>query len=465
MEVSGQEHIMRVLRNAVKTSNFSHAYIFCGPRGIGKTSVARIMAKAVNCKSAKDGNPCNKCDSCKSINDQTALDVIEIDAASNRGIDEIRDLREKVKFTPSELAFKVFIIDEVHMLTKEAFNALLKTLEEPPAHALFIMATTEIHKLPATVISRCQRFDFRRISEKDLIERVEKIAKDEKIKINKGAIKIVARASEGGLRDAVSFLDQISMNAGNKEITEQDVSELMGLVDTSSIDSLVKFIETKNAGEAIKILEEMIERGADIGQLTKGVMNEYRKKIQETLGDESTLSKYVYAVEVLSECNRNFRLSLYPQLALEVAILKIMSIERLGEEIKEKKAVEEVSETPKKSEEKEASKKGGTLERWNEVLFEIKSRNNSIHAFVRESEPTIVGDEVHLLFPYRFHKERIEDRKNKKIVEDAIMKILNQDYRVICELGKEKSTEEIKKGKTSPTIEEFLDVLGGEVVG
>lgn len=489
-EISGQEHIMRVLQNAVKTSNFSHAYIFCGPRGIGKTSVARIMAKAVNCKGSKDGNPCNKCASCVSINNQTALDIIEIDAASNRGIDEIRDLREKVKFTPSELKYKVFIIDEVHMLTKEAFNALLKTLEEPPEHALFIMATTEIHKIPATVISRCQRFDFKRISEAELVKRIEKIAKDEGIKIDKKAIAVIAKASEGGLRDAVSFLDQISMNAGNKEITETDIAELLGMVDVSKIEKMIEMIESNRKKEGLEFLEELLEAGADIGQLTKGLMSGYREKIQSDLSNNGLTKKYVYAVETLGECNRNFRFSLYPQLSLEVAILKIMGLkgevpvaaEAKNEDIKtskksinideleEKDKIKESETQTKDAEKKESNASDNSLEKWNQVLFEIKSKNNSIHAFVKESEPTLIGDEIHLVFPYKFHKERIEDRKNRQIVEDAISKVCGHGYRVICKIGQVRSrkdeemkeTEKPKKQET--TIDEFLDVLGGEVV-
>ncbi|MEK7447315.1 MAG: DNA polymerase III subunit gamma/tau [Patescibacteria group bacterium] len=500
-EIEGQGHIMRVLQNAVKTSTFSHAYIFCGPRGIGKTSVARIMAKAVNCLKPKDGNPCNKCSVCVSINKQTALDIIEIDAASNRGIDEIRDLREKVKFTPSELKYKVFIIDEVHMLTKEAFNALLKTLEEPPEHALFVMATTEIHKIPATVISRCQRFDFKRISEPELVNRIGNIAKEEGIKINKEAISVIAKASEGGLRDAISFLDQISMNAGNKVITEKEVGELLGMVDTGKIEKLIKQVEEGQKKEALKFLEDLLDAGADIGQLTKGLMNGYREKIQGDLSDNGLIKKYVYAVETLSECNRNFRLSLYPQLSLEVALLKTMGVQNNSIVLSNNvilrhegsqdssqaqndggKKDENVTKVSKKViivDELVKDTKGtalgddDTMEKWNQVLFEIKSKNNSIHAFVRESQASLVGDEIHLVFPYKFHKERIEDRRNRQIVEEAISKVCGHGYRVICKIGQVRNKKDLegeegtskKTAKKETTIDEFLDVLGGEVVG
>ncbi len=479
-EVSGQEHIMKTLQNAVKTSGFSHAYIFCGPRGTGKTSVARIMAKAVNCQKQKDGNPCNKCAHCISISNQTALDIIEIDAASNRGIDEIRDLREKVKFTPSKLKFKVFIIDEVHMLTKEAFNALLKTLEEPPEHALFIMATTEIHKIPATVISRCQRFDFKRIGRKELERGLSEIAKKEKIKIQKEAIITIARVSEGGFRDAISILDQISMNVkGN--ISNTDVIDLLGIIDGGKIEKIAKMIEADNKKEALEFLNSLLQKGADIAQLTRGLMALYREKIKDTLEDNGLAGEYVYAIETLSECNRNFKHALYPQLSLEIAIIKIINtfskeekaLENNNIEIKKEKIkVKKPEDTKEKAEGKETNKNSREI-KWDQVLFEIKSKNNSIHAMIRESEPVFMDDEIHLIFPYKFHKERIEDRKNREIVEEAISKVCGHGYNIICKLGQIKSRQDSKpdsakenesKLNKKENMDDILDVLGGEVV-
>jgi len=479
-KVGGQEHIMKTLQNAVKASNFSHAYIFCGPRGIGKTSVARIMAKAVNCSSPKDGNPCNKCSSCTSVNSQTALDIIEIDAASNRGIDEIRDLREKVKFTPSELKYKVFIIDEVHMLTKEAFNALLKTLEEPPSHALFILATTEIHKIPATVISRCQRFDFKKISREELEKGLVKIVKAEKIKIKQEALNIIAKASDGGFRDAISILDQVSMNAGNKEITEGEVAELLGMVDGGKISELMDVVEKGDKKEALELLSVLLSRGGDIGQITKGLMSLCREKVKENLENSDLTDKYVYAIEVLSDSNKDFKHALHPQLSLEVAIIKIINKfgdrDRLSRDnsdnsgdAKSNTLKPDMLKKIKDKEEPVREEASGEI-KWDQVLFEIKSKNNSIHAFVRESEPVFIEDEIKLIFPYKFHKERIEDRRNKKIVEEAIQKVCGREYIVVCELGKAKvqtrddsrtGKKEAEKGATETDI---LDILGGEVL-
>ncbi|NLK51426.1 MAG: DNA polymerase III subunit gamma/tau [Syntrophomonadaceae bacterium] len=227
--VVGQTHVTRTLLNALQQGRISHAYLFCGPRGTGKTSVAKILAKAVNCSEAQEGEPCNQCVSCRAIVEGSSLDVLEIDAASNRGIDEIRELRERVQYAPSGGRFRVYIIDEVHMLTTEAFNALLKTLEEPPSHVIFVLATTEAHKVPATILSRCQRFDFRRITPAELIERLKLVAEHQQIEISEEAIMAIVRAAEGGLRDALSLLDQCIGFATNA-ITLEEVNQVLGTV-------------------------------------------------------------------------------------------------------------------------------------------------------------------------------------------------------------------------------------------
>ena len=282
-EVVGQEHIVQTLKNAVAMNMISHAYMFSGPRGSGKTSMARLLAKAVNCKNPKDGEPCNKCGACGEINENRAIDLIEIDAASNRGIDEMRDLKEGIKFAPTTLSYKVFVIDEAHQLTKEAANALLKTLEEPPSHAIFILATTEVQKMIPTIASRCQRFDFRKITASEITKKLEKVAKLEDAKIEKEALQLIALSSEGSLRDALSLLDKVlTFHLGSdikKEITSEAVRDLLGIVDLNLIGEFARLVLEKNAGGAIEFLNKNLEEGTDPHEFAKSIVRYLRQAL------------------------------------------------------------------------------------------------------------------------------------------------------------------------------------------
>jgi DNA polymerase-3 subunit gamma/tau len=240
-DVIGQEHITQTLINAIKTDRLAHAYLFGGPRGVGKTSVARILAKAINCEKGEPGVPCNRCQSCAEITDGASVDVQEIDGASNRGIDEIRELRQNIKYMPSASQYRIYIIDEVHMLTLPAFNALLKTLEEPPAHVKFIFATTEAHKVPMTILSRCQRFDFKRIPVAQIIGQLEKISAEEDIEIGKSGLAMIAREAEGSMRDAESLLDQVVSFTGPK-VEDRHIIEILGVIDRDVILNAVRAI-------------------------------------------------------------------------------------------------------------------------------------------------------------------------------------------------------------------------------
>lgn len=267
-EVVGQEAIVKTLRQAVVQGRVAHAYLFCGTRGTGKTSTARILAKAVNCLAPQDGEPDNECRICVSINEGRALDLIEIDAASNRGIDDIRDLSDKIRFTPNEARFKVYIIDEVHMLTEPAFNALLKTLEEPPSHVMFILATTEAHKVPLTIISRCQRFDFQRIPLEQMVEKLRDICVEEGIEAGDGSLHLIARIANGGLRDAENLLEQVVVSYGST-VSEDDVRQLLGLGGDGMALQLVSHILGRSVGEGIAAVNEASGQGSDLRQLLR----------------------------------------------------------------------------------------------------------------------------------------------------------------------------------------------------
>jgi len=274
-DIAGQEHVVKTLRNAIGQGRVAHAFLFSGPRGVGKTSVARILAKSLNCEKGPTATPCNVCSNCREITAGNSLDVREIDGASNRGIDEIRELRENVKFAPAAAKYKIYIIDEVHMLTREAFNALLKTLEEPPAHVIFIFATTENHKVPATILSRCQCYDFRRISLAEIAANLGKVAAAEGIQISPAALIWIAEAGDGSMRDGQSIFDQVISYAG-MNISDTDVEEILGLVDRKYLFSLSDAVLQRNAGQCLTILEEAYLAGIDMKHFYQMMLKHFR---------------------------------------------------------------------------------------------------------------------------------------------------------------------------------------------
>ena len=267
-DVKGQDHISQTLQNQIKANRIGHAYLFCGTRGTGKTSVAKIFAKAVNCERPLNGSPCGECETCRAISEGRSMNVIEIDAASNNGVDNIREIREEVAYRPTEGKYKVYIIDEVHMLSIGAFNALLKTLEEPPEYVIFILATTEAHKIPITILSRCQRYDFKRISIDTISQRLLDLMEREQVEVEERAIRYIAKAADGSMRDALSLLDQcIAFYLGQK-LTYDHVLEVLGAVDTEVFSRLLREIISRDVGKVLKSVEELVMQGRELGQLT-----------------------------------------------------------------------------------------------------------------------------------------------------------------------------------------------------
>ncbi|MDP3991185.1 MAG: DNA polymerase III subunit gamma/tau [Candidatus Nealsonbacteria bacterium] len=356
-EIIGQEHVVQTLTNALASNIVSHAYLFSGPRGSGKTSMARLLAKAVNCeqRKEKEAEPCNKCSSCSEINESRSIDLIEIDAASHTGVDDIRELIEGIRFTPTKSKYKVFIIDESHQLSKSAANALLKTLEEPPAHAIFILATTEIHKMIPTIISRCQRFDFRKLTLPEIIKRLEIIAGKEKVKIERPALELIALNSGGAVRDAEGLLDQALTFSGalgqSDVIKAENIKELLGMVDIKIVGDFVDLLCQKKAGEAIGFLNKLLEKGKDVQEFTKALVNYLRQGLILKIGNETInpiisgltqeeqqkLSSQVAslneteihrALKLFLEAENKMKYSSIPQLPLELAIIETL---KLGE--------------------------------------------------------------------------------------------------------------------------------------
>ena len=343
-DVKGQEHIVTTLKNQIKADRIGHAYLFCGTRGTGKTTVAKIFAKAVNCEHPVDGSPCGKCPACQGIAAGTSMNVIEIDAASNNGVDNIRQIREEVSYRPTEGKYKVYIIDEVHMLSAGAFNALLKTLEEPPAYVIFILATTEAHKIPITILSRCQRYDFHRISIDTITDRLAELMRTEQVGVEERALRYVAKAGDGSMRDALSLLDQcIAFHLGEK-LTYENVLEVLGAVDTEVFSALLRQVLAKDVTGAIRTVDHLVDQGRELGQMVNDftwymrnlLLIQSADDMEEVLDmsadhlaalkeeahmvEPETLIRYI---RIFSELSSQIRYAAQKRILLEIAIIKL----------------------------------------------------------------------------------------------------------------------------------------------
>ena len=343
-DVKGQDAIVRTLKNQIRAQRIGHAYLFCGTRGTGKTSIAKIFAKAVNCEHPVNGSPCNECAMCRAVNEQRSMNVIEIDAASNNGVDNIRQIREEVSYRPTEGKYKVYIIDEVHMLSAGAFNALLKTLEEPPAYVIFILATTEAHKIPITILSRCQRYDFHRISIDTITDRLAELMRTEQVDVEERALRYVAKAGDGSMRDALSLLDQcIAFHLGEK-LTYENVLEVLGAVDTEVFSALLRQVLAKDVTGAILTVDQLVDQGRELGQMVNDFTWYMRNllliqsaddmedvldmsaehlaalKEEAQMVEPETLIRYI---RIFSELSSQIRYAAQKRILLEIAIIKL----------------------------------------------------------------------------------------------------------------------------------------------
>ncbi len=470
-EVFGQDPIVKVLKRQVIDNKVGHAYLFCGPRGTGKTSLARLLAKAVNCLSIKDGDPCRNCSSCKSIEQGRFLDLIEIDAASNRGIDEIRQLKERVGFSPSEGKKKVYIIDEVHMLTKDAFNALLKTLEEPPSHVIFILATTEPNKVLPTIISRCQRFNFILADDDTILKRLKYICKNEKVDFTNEALLAIVKNANGSFRDAESILEKVLGAVGvvhDNKIDLEDVRDILGLAEQGEIEKFVKKLLKKDAKSALKIFNK-IAASVNLFQFIRQALEFSRDLLMEKIlsgRDDFSLSNLVKVITELSEAESKLRFSQIQRLPIEVAIVKICnSCESKIQTSKEAKNTGNISKVadaftkiPEKIKssisikDKIGDKKSFKCSvediqcKWDKVVEKIRPFNHHLSAFFKKAHPfEIKNDTLFLRVPFKFHKQRIESRKGQEVFQNISYELFGVKLKCYCEVkSEEEKGDEVK---------------------
>ncbi|MBU1085810.1 MAG: DNA polymerase III subunit gamma/tau [Candidatus Beckwithbacteria bacterium] len=466
------EKVRNSLGELLKAKDTPHAFLFVGPKGTGKTSSARIVAKAVNCLKPKAGEPCNKCEACKLIIEGRSLDIIEIDAASNRGIDDIRELREKIKLVPSVLKFKIYIIDEVHMLTIEAFNALLKTLEEPPKHAKFILCTTEPHKIPGTIVSRCVKVEFSKGKVSEIVRSLKRIVKGENLKILDNDLVLIAKNSGGSFRDGVKVLEQLSF--GGKKITSKKVKEFfLGGASEVLIDDFLGMVYRKEIKKALGWLAKVINGGMNVRQLGVDIVERLREVLMiklrveegEDIEEIDDINKLKELIDLFHRAAREIKGSVIESLSLELAVVKWGNQTERIKVIEMPKATEEKVSELKTPELKVRSGKvslDSVIAKWGEVMAAMKPHNHSIEALLRSTKPSgFDGEFLVLEVFYQFHKERLEADRYRQIIEQVVSEVLSQPTRVRFLLGDK--AKNITAEVTDDIVTTAEEVFGVEV--